>query len=306
MKITKDSQRIMRIVHISDLHFWHITLNPIRLAGKRIVGMGNLILNRARKYRMENMPLLLERVLELRPDHVLITGDLTTTSLEEEFEAVKRALSPLNGGHSSITVIPGNHDRYTRRAARLRLFEQYFGAYVASDTYPWLKNIGDGTAILGLDASRPTIISARGTISPSQIESARCLLEGSNARLARLIVACHYPVAIPDGVKPDPAHGLQGKEYLHDFLSRLGPHLYCHGHIHAGWTFRPDSLPRALCINPGAALKRRRRSGVDASFLEILLDGDGVEVWRHALRRGAWEKEHLANRPKFFAEGAGH
>jgi hypothetical protein len=45
---------------------------------------------------------------------------------------------------------------------------------------------------------------------------------------------------------------------------------------------------------------------VDASFIEILLDGDGVEVWRHVLRRGAWEKEHLANRPKFFAKEAGH
>ena len=295
----------MRIIHISDLHFWHITLNPIRLAGKRIIGMGNLILNRARKYRMENMPALLERALELRPDHVLITGDLTSTSLEEEFVDVRRALSPLNGNHLSITVIPGNHDRYTWRAARLRLFEKYFGEYVSSDTYPWLKYIGDITAILGLDASRPTIISARGTISLSQIKSARRLLEDSNMGFTRLIVACHYPVVIPDGVKPDPGHGLQGKEHLHNFLSGLGPHLYCHGHIHAGWTFIPAILPQVLCINPGAALKRRKRSGVNASFLEILLNGDEVEVWRHALRRGAWETERLAKQPRFFAKEVG-
>ena len=58
----------MRIVHISDLHFWHITLNPLRLMGKRVLGMGNLILNRARNFKMEAMTALVERVKELKPD----------------------------------------------------------------------------------------------------------------------------------------------------------------------------------------------------------------------------------------------
>jgi 3',5'-cyclic AMP phosphodiesterase CpdA len=294
----------MRIVHLSDLHFWRITLNPIRLAGKRMLGMSNLIFNRARKFRMEKMPSLLKRVQELRPDHILITGDLTTTSLEEEFAAVRKALSPLSGNHSSITIIPGNHDRYTRPATRLRLFERYFGGFVPSQTYPWLKPIGENTAILGLDASRPTMISARGTISTAQIESARHLLQEANSDIARLIVACHYPVALPDGVKQDPGHTLRGKEKLRAFLSQLGPLLYCHGHIHAGWTFTPAVLPHALCLNPGAALKRRKSSGVDASLLEILLEGKGVEVQRHVLCRGTWEIKRLASLPRFFAKEA--
>ncbi len=290
----------MRIVHFSDLHFWHVTLNPVRLAGKRVLGMSNLILNRAWKYRMEEMSPLVRRVRGMQPDHVLITGDLTTTSLEEEFEAVRTELSRLGCDPQSLTVIPGNHDRYTRSAVRRRLFESYFGQFAPSETYPWLKHIGEGTAILGLDTSRPTLLSARGAVQTEQLASAQRLLGESNSHVGRLLVACHYPVAIPHGVKEDRGHGLQGREDLHAFLSRLGPHLFCHGHIHAGWAFTPGTLPQALCLNPGAALKRRRSSGVHAGLLEILLDGTQVEVRRHVLRRGAWEVESLARRPQFF------
>lgn len=295
----------MRIVHISDLHFWHVTLNPLRLMGKRLLGMSNLVLNRARKYRMERMPDLCERVKELNPDHILITGDLTTTSLEEEFTAAYRGLLPLNGRQWSMTVIPGNHDRYTRRAARLRLFEKHFGGFAPSIEYPWLRHLGEGTAILGLDTSRPAMVSARGKIAPTQLDAARRLLEGSRSGITRLVVACHYPVALPEGVREDRSHDLQGKEHLRAFLSQLGPHLYCHGHIHAGWTFIPAALPQSLCLNPGAALRRRKRPCVQALLLEILLEGKGVEVRRHALRRRAWEITPLASLPNFFSLEAG-
>ncbi len=295
----------MKIVHISDLHFWRISLNPLRLAGKRMLGMGNLILNRARRYRMENISPLRERMKELQPDHILITGDLTTTSLEEEFEAVRLALRPLDDGRSSITVIPGNHDRYTRPAERQRLFERYFGEFAPSPAYPWIKYIPENTVILGLDVSRPTLVSARGTITVPQIEAARRLLEESKSRIARLIVACHYPIALPDGVRADRGHDLRGKKNLQSFLAQLGPHLYCHGHIHTGWTFIPAALPQTLCLNPGAALKRRRRSGVDASLLEILLTGNDVEVRLHMLIRGTWEVERRSLLPGFFAGKSG-
>jgi 3',5'-cyclic AMP phosphodiesterase CpdA len=290
----------MRIVQISDLHFWHITLNPMRLAGKRMLGMGNLMLNRARRYRMEMMPTLRDRIKELCPDHILITGDLTTTSLEEEFEAVLRELTPLNGNGSPLTVIPGNHDRYTRPAARLRLFEKHFREFAPAEEYPWIKLIGEATAILGLDVSRPTVVSARGCVSRRQIQDAGRLLAEARGAIDRLIVACHYPIALPDGTKADRLHGLLGREILLSFLSQLGPHVYCHGHIHSGWAFTPAVLPQALCLNPGAALKRRSDSGIELLLLEILFEGKAVEVRRHALRRSTWEVECLIYLPEFF------
>ena len=173
--------------------------------------MANLILNRAWNYRMETMPFLVKHIEELHPDHLLITGDLTTTSLEEEFQAVHDALKPLLQGPSSTTVIPGNHDRYTRDATRNRLFEKYFAELAPSGTYPWLKWIGTGDAILGLDPCKPTsFMSARGMISAQQLQKATELLEEARPAIKRLLVACHYHVALPPGNQEIPSHGLAG------------------------------------------------------------------------------------------------
>src|SRR2546425_11690303 len=117
----------MRIVHISDLHFWHITLHPRELVSKRLLGMCNLVLSRARKYRMSSMPLVVERIRALEPDHVLVTGDLTSTALEEEFEAARRPLERLETHASPPAVIPGNHDRHTPQSAPRRPVRAHLG-----------------------------------------------------------------------------------------------------------------------------------------------------------------------------------
>ncbi len=293
----------MRLLHISDLHFWHITFNPFRLAGKRLFGTASLILSRARKFRMETMPAVLERVREVKADHILITGDLTTTAMEEEFRAAHRALSTLECNPSSLTIIPGNHDRYTRGATRGRLFEKYFGDYSPSGDYPWLKWLARDTAILGLDACRPRRISARGTIAAGQLEKAQELLNRFHPQIKQLLIACHYPVALPAGVIDPRGHGLEGREHLQRFLARQAPHLYFHGHIHTAWAFTPDGLPRTLCLNPGAALKRNIEQEEQASMLEINLQDEGVEVKRHVLSRNSWKVESRVLLSGFFNHG---
>src|SRR5207244_10350466 len=65
----------VRIVHVSDIHFWQYEFNPLRLLGKRLVGMASLLSGRARQFRLEGVPRLVERVRRLDPDHILITGD---------------------------------------------------------------------------------------------------------------------------------------------------------------------------------------------------------------------------------------
>ena len=78
--------------------------------------MAELLTGRARKFRLERLAEVVERAVSLRPDHVLITGDLTTTALRSEFEQAREALEPLARRPGlRATVIPGNHDRYTSR-----------------------------------------------------------------------------------------------------------------------------------------------------------------------------------------------
>ena len=102
----------------------------------------------------------------LEPDHILISGDLTTTALPEEFRAARAALADLLIDSSRVTVIPGNHDRYTTGSVRYRQFEEWFGVFAPPGPYPWLRTLDHETAILGLDATR-SHISARGSCPPS-------------------------------------------------------------------------------------------------------------------------------------------
>ena len=71
----------LRIVHLSDIHFWRYALNPLRLLSKRFLGIASLLLGARRRFRLERVPELVARVKSLEADHILITGDLTTTAL---------------------------------------------------------------------------------------------------------------------------------------------------------------------------------------------------------------------------------
>ena len=126
----------VRIVHLSDIHFWRYAFHPLRLLSKRLLGTASLFLGRGRRFRLERVPELIERVRSLDADHLLITGDLTTTALPGEFHHARTALSALLHDPAKVTIIPGNHDRYTLRAHRSRRFEHYFGAFAPDGPVP--------------------------------------------------------------------------------------------------------------------------------------------------------------------------
>ncbi|MFP6729068.1 MAG: metallophosphoesterase, partial [Alphaproteobacteria bacterium] len=79
----------MKIIHITDMHF-----GPYQWAG--------------------NNALLLERLNEFEADLVFNTGDMTTDSLEDEFQQAGDFLSKINC--ANIVSILGNHDKFSRRS----------------------------------------------------------------------------------------------------------------------------------------------------------------------------------------------
>ncbi len=290
----------MRIVHLSDIHFWQYAFNPLRLMSKRLAGMASLLAGRARRFRLAGIPRLVDRVSSLEPDHILITGDLTTTALPDEFRAARRALAPWLDEPERLTVIPGNHDRYTWWAHRSRRFEKFFGEFAPRLRYPWLRQIDPFTAILGLDPTQAAV-TARGRLAPAQVDEAKELVASAGSRASRLIVACHYPVAVPDPFERE----LLGKRMLNAnelrrWLATIGAHLYCCGHIHATWAHRPADLPGQLCLNPGAPLLRSHSGRNRPGFLEIDLDGRDVTVRHHSWTGEDWNVQMLYRGAAFF------
>ena len=291
-----------RLVHVSDLHFWCYALSPLQLFGKRLLGMGSLLVRRARKFRLERAEQVVGRVLDLNPDHILITGDLTTTALAAEFRLARRVLEPWLRNSEKVTVIPGNHDRYTLGAQRDRRFEQYFGEFLPADSFPWLRFLDARTAILGLDPTRASL-TARGKLPDAQLARAKELIVTFGTQIKRLIVACHYPLDAPPPHRRDLAKkNLIDPQPLSRWLAEIGPHLYCCGHVHAAWAFAPAEIPNQLCLNSGAPLLRDSTGHRPPGFLEVILEASDVIVHHHSWRHESWQTTVLYRGPSFFRQ----
>jgi len=290
----------VRIVHLSDIHFWRYAFNPLRLMSKRLVGMAALLSGRAKRFHLGGISRLVEHVRALEPDHLLITGDLTTTALPDEFRSARAALADLLADPSRVTVVPGNHDRYTWAASRGRRFERYFGEFAPRREFPWLRRLGTATAILGLDPTRAGI-SARGKLPRSQWAEARRLIDGPASVPPRLVIACHYPAAVPRRFESEMARKpLVNADEVREWLRTIGPHLYCCGHVHAAWAYRPPEVPNQLCVNPGPPLLPAHFGHNHPGFAEIRLDGPAVTVDHHAWTGESWERRPLYRDLAFF------
>ncbi len=290
-------------MHLSDIHLWRFPRNPLALLGKRLVGATELLLGRARRFELDRLPAVVERVRALQADHVVITGDLTTLATPEEFHLARRVLGGILGDPARTTVLPGNHDRYTRMATRLRLFERTFSAFAPAVEYPWVRALGSDTYLMGLDPTRPGL-TAQGVLPAAQLARAR-VLAAAIPPSARLIVACHYPVLAPEEHARELASkALRRAGGVIEWLRGLGRHLYLCGHVHTTWAFRPRSLEDQLSLNPGAAVMKSRTGRNPPGFFEITLQGPDVVIARHAWTGHDWKQWIYREERGFFAGAA--
>ncbi|GIW87804.1 MAG: metallophosphoesterase [Isosphaeraceae bacterium] len=287
----------MRLIHLSDLHIWRWPPNLASVLSKRIAAVLELALGRARAFRRERLPEVVERVASLRPDHILITGDLTMSSLPCEFAAARQGLAPLLANPNLLTIIPGNHDRYTRR--QRHEFERHFGDLLPAASFPWVRPLDADRLLLALDPCRPHW-SASGYLPPAQLEAARRQVRDHPG--SKLLVACHYPIDAPEHLR----HEYRVKRLVNApdlarwLSSELGPHLYLCGHVHAAWAFRPPAVPAQLCLNPGAPLRHDDHPDRLPGFLEITLEGRGVHAVHHAWNGSDWIPRTLVEEPQFW------
>lgn len=235
----------MRLAHATDIHWF----SPPRLRDlelKRVWGTLNLyVRGRRHEFDPNVQDTLVSHLLSLKPDLVLITGDLTAQALPSEFEIAKRALTPLLDSVPTL-VLPGNHDVYTPKSSRARLFWKTFGPWAGDrdDTGLTRRDLHD-TTVFGLDPTRPTTFGASGLIPERQLTALGDALSRQEMVGRNLVVGIHYPPIDRRGVIYDGArHGLLNARALVDLLSHV-PHKPCLiacGHVHHG--FRAElSLP---------------------------------------------------------------
>lgn len=255
----------MRILHVSDLHY---------------------------RDSAENWALLKEARQQfefLRPDYILITGDLTNDGLDEQFERVKRFVGSLD--FCQVLIIPGNRDaaRTIVPAPVERSDLEYFllthpEPVSLLDEMDELENVNrgrQGKFFDHFDATeyfyRDDNIAAVGLnstpeITPRQMEMAAQHFSKGQPGEFRIFCAHHSFLPVPTK-KLKPGDTVPRAADILQTLIELNVDLLCCGHIHRShvWDLS-DGRHRLLCCNAGSLLDTSGKK--DNGYLEIEIERD--------------------------------
>ncbi|MFA9479880.1 metallophosphoesterase [Phycisphaerales bacterium AB-hyl4] len=264
----------MRIAIIGDIHHFRLKVDFKRLLGKRLLGQSNLWFNRRFRFNHSLLDLVIERTAELQPDLVLLTGDVTTTSLEDEFSDIVRYFEPL-AQTAPVLMVPGNHDRYTFRSAKSRRVETIMSSLLPR-AFPHHQKLSDRWHLLGLDSARPQVVFSRGELGQEQFQRTAKILE-SMKEDEGVLVLCHYPASTPPGTPRTWAHDMAEGEKLDKLLEKCPARVvFVHGHIHKPWHWirRNGQGPHLTCVNAGAPCMTSANYPMGQGFWELQLPDD--------------------------------
>jgi 3',5'-cyclic AMP phosphodiesterase CpdA len=221
-----------RLAHLSDPHVGPILKPRLReLAGKRLTGYINYRRGRHLIHDMGMLERITADMLEQKPDHVALTGDLVNIGLESEFVTAQRYIERI-GPADFVSVIPGNHDAYVRSSFR----------YMAATASPWMT--GDGAdkaafpyirrrgtvALIGLSSGVPTApLLASGELGDRQTHALAALLRQARSDGLIRVVMIHHPPVV-NGASL--GRGLRDAHAFETVIGAEGAELVIHGHNH--------------------------------------------------------------------------
>ncbi len=264
------------LAQISDPHLSSLVGVRIGdLLNKRVLGYLSWRLHRRAEHRGEVLSALVQDLRAVRPDHIVVTGDLTHVGLPSEFRQVREWLDSL-GTPSDVTVIPGNHDAYVTTAwnRTFALWTPYMvsdprGADTESSVntqaiFPSLRVRGRA-ALIGLSTARPSApFLAVGSLGSDQLRKLAQILEDTGRQdLCRILLLHHPPFAGAVAWRKRLTDGAS----LRAVLARHGAELILHGHAHRTSLVQLDTSSGSLpAIGVPSASARGRKPGRRAQY----------------------------------------
>lgn len=249
----------LTILHISDLHFGQ------------------------KEDRDCFLPELGDRILEvserLRPDVLVVSGDLSIRALPEELERARVYIDRFPVAHK--IVIPGNHD--ARGPKGLEPFKKIVG-----ETEPALHV--PGAVLVGVDSTeedaeeekhreerqgsedwKKAYRMSKGYVGSEQYPRIVEELQRAREGDLRIIVMHHHLIGIPGvGIDTDPL--IDSGDLLKLYLSH-GVHLVLAGHKHRPWLWDLNGLKILHC---GTSTSNRYKGGVLDNYYNVIRLRDGV------------------------------
>ncbi len=249
------------LVHISDLHFGRVNRQIVEA--------------------------LRAEVLNIHPDVLVISGDLTQRARRDEFADAKTFLDTLPFPQ---IVVPGNHDvpLYNVWARGVTPLSRYH-RFITSNMEPYFAD--DEIAVAGINTARSLTFKG-GRINRSQVTRVCELMAGLPSQVTRVVVT-HHPFDLPSSRD---AGDLVGRAHMAMAgFARCRIDLFFSGHLHEGATSESAGRYKirghsALVIQAGTATSTRWR-GECNSWNVVRIDYPRVLVSRMTWKP---EEKHFA------------
>ena len=278
----------LRIAHISDLHVLDLQgVSWRKFLNKRATGAINLAGIRKNAHPVHVAERLAERLAGSDIDHVIITGDVTNLALDAEFKRAREVIEKI-GPPQKVTIIPGNHDLYTRGALRHKRFEHWFAEYLVDDDshhlpkergrlhYPFVRKVAPHVRIYGLSSAVPTLpFLAYGHIGKAQFGRLLELVKDEPPEVKVRIVLVHHNLHQRMGAAEYVATLVDRKAFS-TAMRQIRATAVLHGHTHHP---HQSHLPARVEQRLDAQLDQQVEAALQAAAGPIPVLGCGSSTW---------------------------
>lgn len=231
---------------------------------------------------LDEIEALEQLIPDLRPDAVVISGDLSQRARHGEFQRA-RALVQTAARTAPVHVMPGNHDvRWWLRplipfakAPVYAKYTRYFGADLAPTlTLPGAVIAGGLTShgvAWGSLTLRPRDLAVKGHLPKREIERVRDLFAAASPEQARVLVI-HHNVLRGD------ISGRMGLARWRQAQRRIvaaGAELVLCGHDHQEGA---ELLDGRVVVSTASTLCRRTRGGRPGSFNFVTIEPSAIHI----------------------------
>jgi 3',5'-cyclic AMP phosphodiesterase CpdA len=216
----------------------------------------------------------------IRPDLIVVSGDLTQRARKAQFAEAAFFLRRLEDEGLRILAVPGNHDVPMHKPVQRLLWPlRRYTRFIAQDRSAWYCDVE--LAVLGL-ASAHGLTVKDGRLTRVQIRSVGDCFAGAPAGAARLLVTHHPLVPLPGEEEGDIEPALRGSKRALRAVKDAGVHMVLAGHHHAhavglaGPTLSID--PSVMVVQAGTATSWRRRRSPNSFNLIRLASPSEVQI----------------------------
>jgi Icc protein len=166
--------------------------------------------------------------------HFVVSGDLTEIGSDAQFDAFAATLHDSGIAPERITLVPGNHDAYTREDGWRRALDGPLGAFKASSAHAPGNVVDRGEVVfLPIDSSCfQSIARSGGRVTDETASAITAHLADPAMRSRAIVLVQHHPPSAHKMGAWNWIDGIRGSARLVDAMMKHANVHLLHGHLH--------------------------------------------------------------------------